>query len=448
MSDQDPSPRATQTEEIFQVPKDTTPTWEVELLLSGALVFAMLQLPGLLDSAVYSLQPRLGGQMLSAAFMLYFYLKITAYALIVTFMLHLASRALWVAALGLRSVYPEGVLWEKLKRGPIFRAYAQQVLPTLDQMIDQADNRASKVFAIGLMLALMSLAIMVSTMLLVAVIGLLSAWLNEGRASPWLIVVLVLVWVLPVVLTTLIDRHYGERIARGGWLERVIQRGYALGWLMVWGRLTNPLMLTVFSRVGVGRGNLLLAGTMYLLMGVILVEVMLRTGVLSMPGERYLPESAPGREIRAAWYADSRSEDEALLGQPYIPAPLVREPYLRLFVPYLSRRLDDAIERDCPAATVEIAKDQPKVARKAAEAERTAALLDCAATFLHPVTIDGAPVRLRYELGKDPLSGLRGFVAMIPVRELGPGRYQLAIARPQLPDEEEAHEPVVIPFWR
>ena len=100
MWDRNPIQAATQTDEIFQVPKDTTPTWEVELLLSGALVFSMTQVPGLLDDAIYALRPRLTGSLNFGAFMLYFYLKITSYALIATFALHLFQRAIWVAGLG------------------------------------------------------------------------------------------------------------------------------------------------------------------------------------------------------------------------------------------------------------------------------------------------------------------------------------------------------------
>ena len=136
MWDRDPIQAAPQTEAIFQVPKDTTPTWEVELLLSGALVFSMLQVPDLLDEAIATLRPRLTGSLNYGVFMLYFYLKITSYALIATFVLHLSSRAIWVAALGLRSVYPGGVDWDKLSRGPIYLEYAQRTTQTLDQMID------------------------------------------------------------------------------------------------------------------------------------------------------------------------------------------------------------------------------------------------------------------------------------------------------------------------
>ncbi|HWS27110.1 MAG TPA: hypothetical protein VN259_11140 [Xanthomonadales bacterium] len=448
MWDREPIQAAPQTEEIFQVPKDTTPTWEVELLLSGALVFSMLQVPGLLDEAIAALRPRLTGSLNYGGFMLYFYLKITSYALIATFVLHLSSRAIWVAALGLRSVYPGGVDWDKLSRGPIYLEYAQRTTQTLDQMIDRADNRASLVFAFGLLLVLMSLAIMAFTIALVAIGGLLGPLLLNDGDGTWLTMILVGAFVVPTLLATLIDRRWGARIPVTHWLAGAIRGVYRSSAMLVWGRFTNPIMLTFFSRMGITRSNVMMMGALYSLMAVVLVEFLLRAGVIALPGESFLPAKPAEREMRAINYAESRSQRDALEGQPYIPGEIVRGPYLRLFVPYLPRRIEPVIERDCPAAAIAVTGAN-EVERQNAAKLRTDAVLDCAASTLHPVTLNGAPITdLRYDIAEDPVSGLRGFVAMIDVRELPRGRHELVVAKPIRLDREEQPEPAIIPFWR
>ncbi|MEZ5468625.1 MAG: hypothetical protein R3F18_13360 [Lysobacterales bacterium] len=435
-------------DKVFQLPKDTTPTWEVELLLSGALVFSMLQVPGLLDDILFALRPRLSGGLHYGVFMLYFYLKLTSYALICTFVLHLASRAVWVAALGLRSVYPEGVLWDKLPRGPIYREYTRRTTLTLDQMIDRADNRASLVFAFGLLLVLMSLAIMVFTMILIGIGSILGPFLLKGSENSWITMGLLLIFVLPLMLATWIDRRFGERIPQEHWFAEVLRRIFAMGSVMVWGRLTSPILLTVFSRLGLMRGNLLMVGALYLLMAVIVVETLVASGAIDLPGERYLPTEASGRELDSVYYADARDLREAQQGHPYIPSEIIRGPYLRLFVPYVPRRLDAALERDCPQATLGEEKSD-KDAQRAAEAARTSELLRCAADKLYPILLDGQPVAdLRYDIARDPLTEMRGFVAMIDVRELPRGRHELTVIRPQLPNQEEPVLPALIPFWR
>ena len=42
------------------VPRGTTPTWEIEMLLSGAVVFALLQIPSQLDPLFDSAMTKVG----------------------------------------------------------------------------------------------------------------------------------------------------------------------------------------------------------------------------------------------------------------------------------------------------------------------------------------------------------------------------------------------------
>jgi hypothetical protein len=348
----------------------------------------------------------------------------------------------------LRSVYPEGVYWDKLPRGPIYTEYSRRTTLTLDQMIDRADNRASLVFAFGLLLVLMSLAIMVFTMILIGVGSVVGQFLLKDSENSWITMGLLLFFVVPLILATWIDRRFGTRIPQQHWFAGVLRRIFAMGSVMVWGRLTNPILLTVFSRLGLMRGNLLMAGALYLLMAVILVETLVRSGTVNLPGEQYLPKEAVGRELDSVYYADARDLREAQQGHPYIPSEIIRGPYLRLFVPYVPRRLDAALERDCPQATLRAEKSDQEEQR-AAEAARTTELLRCAADKLYPLQLDGLPLAdLRYDIARDPLTEMRGFVTMIDVRELPRGRHELAVVRPQPPDEEEPVQPALIPFWR
>ncbi len=447
--DPDPAPAPTAPDGVFAVPRDTTPTWEVELLLSGALVFSMMQVPAVLDDALFAARPRISGGLQSTMIMLYFYLKMTCYALIGTFVLHLSSRAIWVAALGLRSVYPEGVLWDNLGKRPVYRDYARRTTPTLDQMIASADNRASLVFAFGLLLVLMSIAIMLFTMVVIVPAGLLEQWIRGTPGNTVTSMIFFGLILIPSLLVTVIDRRIGARLPEQSLLRRYMHGLYRFQSALVWGRITHPILLTFFSRMGIARGNLLLVGVLYSLMGVILLEVAIRTNAISMPGETYLPTDGRGRELRSAHYANTRSEREATQGVPFIASEVARGPYLKLFVAYVPRRLDRLIERACPAV-VRAQEAEPGDNKAAAESARTESLLECAALQLYPLTLDGETLpELRYELGRDAGSGLRGFVAMLDVRDLRPGRHELRISQPLQEDEKpEDRPPWIIPFWR
>src|SRR5690606_38921260 len=121
----------------------TTPTWEMELLISGATVFSLMQAPDLLDRLYYGFAPRLEAAYQAALILPYMYLMTACLALIATFLMHLCVRGYWVALVGLASVYPEGVNWKGMTSwGPSFlKTVREQTLP-LDDAIERYDNRA------------------------------------------------------------------------------------------------------------------------------------------------------------------------------------------------------------------------------------------------------------------------------------------------------------------
>jgi hypothetical protein len=54
------APAAPSLPSTIDVPRDTTPTFEIEMLVSGATLFGLFQLPALLDALVAHYQPHLG----------------------------------------------------------------------------------------------------------------------------------------------------------------------------------------------------------------------------------------------------------------------------------------------------------------------------------------------------------------------------------------------------
>jgi hypothetical protein len=140
-------------EDAHAVPRQTTPAWESELLLSIGLVVGLLQIPAVLDARFDSASARAADPWLSQIMYAYLYAKVAVYGLVGTFVVHLLARGYWVALLGLRSVFPGGVRWDGLPRlGPIARGLAQRESVPLPRLIEQVDNFASGVFAFGFIL--------------------------------------------------------------------------------------------------------------------------------------------------------------------------------------------------------------------------------------------------------------------------------------------------------
>src|SRR5690348_9971311 len=216
------------TEPADPLPKHTTPTWEVELLISGVAVFAMLQLPGWLNDRLMFLLPRFEDGWRASLITVFSYAMGAAVILAATFALHLLLRAYWIALVGMHSVYPDGIRWERLRMGPIEREVMQGRDGDFAAIVERADNRASIVFATGVALAAILLV------LIVLVVGLFAAGMAIVTALRWqiraerLLLIGIAIVLGPSLLISLLDRRWGARLRKDNPLRRVIAAGYNL----------------------------------------------------------------------------------------------------------------------------------------------------------------------------------------------------------------------------
>lgn len=423
------------------IPRDTTPTWEMELLLSGATVFGLLQLPRAIDEVFFDVFNRLQEEPATIVMTLWVYAQASVMTIITTFIVHLMVRGYWIALVGLASVYPGGIRWDQLRTGPHLRAVNLATSPTMAARIEAADNRATRVFGVGMGLALAILVpmalVVVSLLLYLAVVGLGGAPTHGMRAF-WGFFAL---GFAPFVVLYFLDRWLGPRIdgARpaGRWLRRALATYQRFGV----GRASNPLLALFQSNEGARKTGVLVFLAILLSTGFTMTRFAWQAGGGGWGHFPGLPEDEPRVEdvVLAEHYATTRGHEPTPQRLPYIQDRVVKGPYVELFVPYLQRRHPRALAQACPAALAEV--EQGGSARAA---------LDCLAGVLE-VKLDGAPLDVRLDASTDPRTGQRGVLAMIRVEGLEPGRHELTLRLPpRRPPEpgDPPERPLHIPFWR
>ena len=417
-------------EGALALPRHTTPTWEVELLISGVAVFAMLQLPGMFDDALFALRPRFDAAWHEPLRMMHVYLKSAAVILAATFAIHLMMRAHWIALVGMHSIYPEGVRWDQLRIGPVQREHERARSGDAALVIDRADNRATTVFATGVVMATLLLSV---SLLAVLVFGFCLAVLALAGIDADVSTVFlasVLLSVVPFALASAVDRRLGARLAPGGLPRRALAAMFRFYGFFGFGRGSNAMAL-LSSHQG-ERRTVLVVFAVFL---PVMLGVMFGARAMQSPerlggyGMFPIPDSAGGRLLDDAHY-DLRRDPARDPAVPFIPDMVVAGPYLRLLVPFTPGSDDRAMHARCG---------------RTATADPLSALQCLQA--VHAVSLDGKPLAgLRYDAGTDPRTGRPVLVAMIDVRVLAPGRHQLRVARAE-PDgdgDRDWH----IPFWR
>lgn len=124
-------------------------------------------------------------------------------ALLASFPIHLILRGLWIGLIGLQSVFPQGVDWERLARtAPITTKYQHARMPTIESSIASVNRVASVVFICASLLVGMTLT---------GALIFLPVFLVTGVQVNWLLGILV-VLMLPVLLQVCNTKNMSARI--------------------------------------------------------------------------------------------------------------------------------------------------------------------------------------------------------------------------------------------
>jgi hypothetical protein len=415
-----------------QVPERTTPTWEMELLVSGATIFGLLQLPQLIDHGYFRAANLLPQGYALPLQLLWMYSKIAVVTLVITFLAHLCLRGYWVALVGLNSVLPGGIRWERMNLGPIARErlMTQDPEEQMAQLIEGADNRATGVFGTGVAFAMLMLAPLL--LVLFAFLGglLVQVLFGERYAVYGFFAVLALI--VPRMLVGIADRRFASGLEKSPALRRRLGAVAGLYSRLGFGVGSNPLVALMASRAGRLR---FVASAMVLIMIVAVGIVFSSRGRLPFGLFTGLGASDPysGTSSPAAFYADERGDAWAIEPLPHIPARVVQGPYLEVFVPFLPRLHGAALPLAC---------------RGMGATTRTRARLDCLARMID-IRLDGTPVPVSFDATTDPVTGQQGLLAMIPTAALAVGRHELSLNEPDRRALDQAKlRRYRIPFWK
>jgi hypothetical protein len=424
--------------------------WELELLIAGAVVFAMMQLPGRLDEWFRGLEPRLSMSAFQALFLVYTYGKLIAYTLIGAFLLQLSVRAYWVGLIGVEAVFPHGARWDADRYGPVTREVMRERTTSLQSLIDRADRFASLIFGFTFtVVMILVIGIGLTGVLWAAAYGISRVAFGGGHHLP-VFGALLLALALPSLVFWALDRTLARRMTPGSRAWRVLRAGIvATYWLnLTW--LYGTVMSTLFSNLPKRRANAILFGVSFGMLALVLVKGTIGKAT-GLDGAAYLPDEAGRRGVRHSYYESQRVEGELYRNSPSIQSDIIREPYVRLFIPYNTLLLDQVIERRCPwVRPFEEAEggDGTGVADDAA----MDAVLRCWSS-LQRVTLNGRPLQPSYRFSSDPKTGVRGIVAYLPTAGLPRGENLLTVERPPLPDDlgplvkPRPRPPHYIPFW-
>lgn len=401
--------------------------WELELLISGAVVFSLLQLPGVVDGLFSRVQPHLAERAHFGVFMLYTYVKLILYTLIACFILHLGTRAYWVGLIGRETVFPHGVRWEDSTYGPVMTEVYRRKLGRLQPRIDAADRFCSILFPLAFTLVML----FAYSMVMLGVVSLLafgiSRLLFDGAHFGRICVAIFAVALMVPLVAWALDRTIGTRVKPGDRAEKLI-RGMSL-----WGYYVNAMpaygtvFMTLFSNARKGARYPLMYALLAVLFGFVMIkDVFIARGVVLTADHLYLPDTPGEFGVGSAYYESQRQPGAVYDRTPSIQSDVVRDPYVKLFIPYVPVRHGEAFAEQCPQAAPLSRGGLRMDVAGPPQAAAVRAVLDCWMR-LQPVTLNGRLIRPEFRFYTQPDSGLRGILAYIPVAGLPRGENVITV---------------------
>ncbi len=389
-------------------------TDELELIISSLTIFALLSIPGWLLDKIADIYTHLSTSLVIASTVGTTLLAGTSYGLAACFVVHLMARAYWVGLIGLRTVFPDGINWNRTPGlGPLSRQYYRDTLPDLDTVIRNTDRLASSLFAVISMLTLSLLwfgTILVVILVVSGTIGARFGLTNAGMGIGTIVLLVVflgipiLVYLLDAQLASRVPRLYDSRIFSGfiGFLRRIATLAYPQ-------RLVLPVRLTLQSNT---RPVAFFAAVILSIL-VIFAVGNTRTAAwrnFTLSGEfEYLDTAQVQEGLRSTYYEDMPSPLDRLRAWPRIDSFKQSGSFVRLFLPYQPLRDNLVLDKLC--GSPDEAPDR----------------VDCLRQ-LWTVSIDGKSVPMAgFEPAERADLEMRGLIGLVPLVGLEPGLRKIEV---------------------
>lgn len=422
-------------------------TRELELLISVALVFALLQLPTVLDNWWNRTSIHVGGQAFGTVFTMYYVGKLVSYGLIVAIGSHVLLRGFWVAVMSLRSVYPL-VNREKLDQGPLLQKFYDSRLMTLDQLEVRVDRVAASIF--GFVFLFLLIFVMLAAWAAVAwTLAFLATLITgDNRMVMPVIVGSFVVYIALQSFVATVDKASKKRPISPR-MESAALRVMLWMYYVTFNFVYAPVFFTFASHSSKRRVSMMLVSFLYAMVAVFMFSVFYARGIFGYDSYIYYPMRAAAHQLRPIHYDNLRGAD-VVANEPSIQSDIVEGPYLRLFIPYDAREDNERMRVLCPDVTP-LHAEGFFVSRRAKLPEPRVAQLAACFDRVYQIALDGRPLQKPgFVFYRHPSGGVAGRLALVPIGSLTAGQHLLTVRHTPLPnvkDDEKADE-FFIPFWR
>ncbi|MCP9769972.1 hypothetical protein EGI22_18870 [Lacihabitans sp. LS3-19] len=330
-------------------------SWNLELVVSGAAIFSTSFLPELTDSAIasyyqnYQISSDLYSQVLPT--LAYSFGKASAYLLISSFIVHFIFRAFWIALVGLRAAFPQGINFDNLPNTTKEMAEMyKEKFDSLDGFIVRLDKLCSQIFSIAFVLVLFSIMMALLYILgFVATIGFKTYLPSLYEITkPVFLGLLGVLWLFSMLIMA---AGYTEKYREHPIIRKLYKATVEKSTFLYMG-MYKPIQYINFT-FGSNMPHkkyfksVMVIGFIFftLSIGIYTTKLFEHAGISMMESRNFFSSGSPEYQINSSFYDNQRAENDEM-PEASIQSDVIQEPFLKLFINY-SKVLDEDLSKIC-----------------------------------------------------------------------------------------------------
>lgn len=425
-------------------------SWNLEFVVSGAAIFSTSFLPELTDQAIasyfenYQLTNDLPDQLFPI--LAYSFAKSSTYLLIITFVLHFIIRAFWIALVGLRAVFPQGINFENIPNTnkELSEIYKKK-FGSLDGFIVRLDKICSQIFSIAFVLVLFSL--MLALLYVVIFLGTVGVrtYFPElyTKAKPIFMAIALAIAVVSMLIFLLSSKEkYREHPLVGKLYKHFIQKST---WLYM--GMYKPIQYINFTfgsnlpRKKYFRAIALIGFSFFgVSIFIYTLKLLDHNGLPYLESRNFYSSGSAEHQLIANYYDNLRQEGERIVIAG-IQSDVIEEPFVKLFITY-NKGLDADLSKFCSAPTL---PDTLKNYKKRILKDKTR--LDCFNQYFKIILNDSTltPVEFFFE-DYHTTKGLKTYLSTEKCK-IGRNTLYIKTMKTDSLPKKVWTEYVAIPFW-
>ncbi|MEM6807065.1 MAG: OadG family protein, partial [Bacteroidota bacterium] len=398
---------------------------QIEIVIVGGAILFLTQIPDFFLNILAQGQEG-QGKNLSAGYILGVYGGLVfSRALLISFILNLLLRAIWLGYLAIKFSYPEGINFQKLRYSEYFQKKIQKEPETLKKVLF-LEKMCSLTYAMGIMMTIMAVGIFV---FLIILSFFLHYFIYALYRQEYFLIFLILGFLF---VLGLFDFLFFGVLKKQKWLNRIYYPIHRFFSIITLNFLYRREWLTLSSQGK--RWGLALTFFIYFLLAFLIAEedIYRRYGFKRMLNVGNIGERREFADFRATYarlhgnfYLDKLQQSERV-ERACIQSISITEKHLRLFVLYRKSfdvELDSLFSQN---GFLSKAEDFKSISRQDIEVNDEKFQQSLADFFR--IKIDKEEVKnLNWYFHKLPETNQEGFTSFIPIDSLPSGEHKLSI---------------------